>query len=150
MEIKLFLEPKDAKRLRDIIHAVRLGIKPALREHDEWILAVVSRRIHRILTYVAGAEGFPLTPRPKPAILQLEHSLSTPEQQANLLTRMALRNGIDASALETAASNIHSLGKIWFNTYLQTTSALARDGVNVEAYRAWRVAAIRALLDESQ
>jgi hypothetical protein len=83
-------------------------------------------------------------------MMGLEHSLSTPEQQANLLTRAALRNDIDASALEAAASNLRSLEKIWFNIYLQTTSALARDGVNVEAYRAFRVAAIRALLDESQ
>jgi hypothetical protein len=81
-------------------------------------------------------------------MIEMEHSLSTPEQKAILLTRVALRNDIDASALEAAASNLRSLETLWLNSYLQS---YGKPGFgSIEDYRAWRVAAIRALLDESQ
>jgi hypothetical protein len=87
-------------------------------------------------------------------MMGLEHSLSTPEQQANLLTRVALRNGIDASTIDEVASNLRSFEKIWFQTYLRSLGDPPPEHhpeyASLDAYRAWRVAAIRALLDESQ
>lgn len=81
-------------------------------------------------------------------MMGLEHSLSTPEQQANLLTRAALRNGIDAATFEVVADNLRALETLWLNSYLQS---YGNPGFgSIEDYRAHRQRAITALLDDKE
>jgi hypothetical protein len=77
-----------------------------------------------------------------------EQSLS-PALQEKLLTRSALRLGIDASTFDVVAENLRAFETLWFNAFLQQYELFGSDTDSLALYRAFREDRINALLDES-
>jgi hypothetical protein len=77
-----------------------------------------------------------------------EQSLS-PALQEKLLTRSALRLGIDASTFDVVAENLRTLETIWFWNFINSELYSGMEERDVACYRAYREDRINALLDES-
>jgi hypothetical protein len=150
MLLSIDLTEDELRRLRGMMSCIYLNHEPRITSKTNRELARrVGRKAHRTLY----PERFVLTAQSSPATLLVEHSLSTPEQQANLLTRIALRNGIDASTIDAVASNLRSLEKIWFLTYLRTLADPPPDKLpyaDLDAYHKFRAAAIASLLESEK
>lgn len=76
-------------------------------------------------------------------MIRLEHSLSTPEQQANLLTRAAFRNGIDASTFDVVAENLRVIESNIMTAFLNDL----RITDTGEPYHEYRLRHVTALLE---
>jgi hypothetical protein len=155
VQIVLEVSRSEAHKLKAMLYGIFLDRMSRHSVEGRTIARTAARQVHKALYPFAvippdDAYRNPLTWKTEPDTLHLEHSLSTPEQQANLLTRMALRNSIDASTFDAVASNLRSLEQIWFNTYLRQVGVFSEASADVESYRVWRAAAILALLDESK
>ena len=75
-----------------------------------------------------------------------EQSLS-PALQEKLLTRSALRLGIDASTFDVVADNLRALEALWFNAFLQQYELFGPETDSLALYRAFRENAINAMLE---
>ena len=79
-------------------------------------------------------------------MMEMEQSLS-PALQEKLLTRSALRLGIDASTFDVVAENLRALENLWFRDFLKSGFRSGMPERDVYAYRAYREARIQALLE---